>query len=207
MLMSTSHNWPGYGIKLFAGILGAGLVVNFVGAVVLEVLERGLLRNDWEHLSITNLDTFIGVIIFSLPFLVLALWPLAYWGMFEDPDLDREELKAICGFTALLIVTWAPVILEIVIAIRSKRTTGDGGGGGFALLLVYLFTPLIIACTRVEERLFTSVSVRIFGQDKHSQPRTVPTVATMLVLNLLQTAAILYFFWAAFLIVGTFRGN
>ena len=141
----------------------------------------------------STLESFTGfVLALSFPFLVLALWPRAYWGLFKDPDLDREKLKAMCAFTALLIVIWAPGIDEVVHSITYR--SGDGGGWGFALLFVYLFTPLIIGCTRVEERIFTSVSVWLFGQDKYMQPHTVPTIATMLVLNLLQTATILYAF-------------
>jgi hypothetical protein len=84
--------------------------------------------------------------------------------------------------TALMIVLWAPGIIEVVEKIIHP-TTGDGGGWGFAVLGAYFFTPVIILCARLEESLFTSVSVRLFGKNKSDEPRTVPTIAAMFILT------------------------
>ena len=123
----------------------------------------------------------------TLPFLLIAMMPIAIRRYSARPALGRERLKAMNAFTAMIVLLWAPGVAETIYRINNPAA-GDGGAWGGAALLVLVLAPLIILCTRLEEGLFTRISVRLFGLNGRNEAKTGPTLAVMLVSNLLQAA-------------------
>jgi hypothetical protein len=166
-------------LKLFAGAVGGGVLANTISFVAWWLWMEGDLRSG---LDVTAL---IVPTVLMVPFLVLGIWSLVQELSLEEAA--HEKLKLISAFTALLVTIWLPLLFTIM-----AGPTTDGVVFALIFFLIVFISPLTIAYGRLTARTFTGVSCRLFGRDNNEQPRTLPTIATMLILHSLLIWAILF---------------
>ncbi|QAU39082.1 hypothetical protein XH86_16475 [Bradyrhizobium guangdongense] len=65
----------------------------------------------------------------TLPFLLIAMMPIAIRRYSARPALGRERLKAMNAFTAMIVLLWAPGVAKTIYRINNPAA-GDGGAWG-----------------------------------------------------------------------------